>query len=106
GDKMSKSQGNLVFVSTLRTEGVDPAAIRLALLSHHYRTDWEWLREDLITAEARLSTWRKAVALDAGAPTADVVETVLAALAEDLDAPTAVEALHDWATSSLELAEK
>ena len=42
GEKMSKSKGNLVFVSKLRRDGVDPAAIRLALLSHHYRADWEW----------------------------------------------------------------
>ena len=38
GEKMSKSKGNLVFASTLREEGVDPAVIRLAMLSHHYRT--------------------------------------------------------------------
>ncbi len=42
GEKMSKSRGNLVFVSTLRNSGVDPMAIRLALLSHHYREDWMW----------------------------------------------------------------
>src|SRR4051812_33102499 len=42
GEKMSKSRGNLVFVSALRREGVDPMAIRLALLSQHYRTDWMW----------------------------------------------------------------
>ena len=44
GQKMSKSRGNLVFVSTLRESGVDPMAIRLALLAHHYRDDWEWTR--------------------------------------------------------------
>jgi L-cysteine:1D-myo-inositol 2-amino-2-deoxy-alpha-D-glucopyranoside ligase len=42
GHKMSKSRGNLVFVSKLRGSGVEPAAIRLALLAHHYRSDWEW----------------------------------------------------------------
>lgn len=40
GEKMSKSRGNLVFVSHLR-ETADPMAIRLALLAHHYRDDWE-----------------------------------------------------------------
>ena len=44
GQKMSKSKGNLVFVSRLRDDGHHPMAIRLALLAHHYRTDWEWTR--------------------------------------------------------------
>ena len=47
GEKMSKSKGNLVFVSRLRASGVDPMAIRLALLAHHYRSDWEWTDADL-----------------------------------------------------------
>ena len=47
GHKMSKSRGNLVFVSTLRHEGVDPNAIRLALLAHHYRADWAWTEQGL-----------------------------------------------------------
>ncbi|WP_278255836.1 class I tRNA ligase family protein [Nocardioides convexus] len=42
GQKMSKSLGNLVFVSALRNSDIDPMAIRLTLLRHHYRTDWEW----------------------------------------------------------------
>src|SRR5699024_8737456 len=42
GEKMSKSKGNLVLVSALRAEGVDPMAVRLALLAQHYRTPWDW----------------------------------------------------------------
>lgn len=57
GEKMSKSLGNLVLVSALRAEGVDPRAIRLALLSQHYRTDWEWTQTVLDNAVARLSAW-------------------------------------------------
>ena len=67
GEKMSKSRGNLVFVSKLRESGVDPMAIRLALLAHHYRDDWEWTDEVLAAAEDRLSRWREAVRLDSGA---------------------------------------
>ena len=63
GSKMSKSLGNLVFVSVLRGDGVDPMAIRLALLSHHYRSDWEWKTEILEDAIARLGRWRAAAAL-------------------------------------------
>ncbi len=54
GEKMSKSKGNLVFVSALRRAGRDPMAIRLALLAHHYRSDWEWTEDDLTRAEQRL----------------------------------------------------
>ena len=70
GEKMGKSRGNLVFVSRLRGDGVDPMAIRLALLSGHYRTDRAWTSDLLKTAQERLATWRRAVALDAGAPAA------------------------------------
>ena len=62
GAKMSKSLGNLVFVSRLRAEGTDPMAIRLALLAHHYRSDWEWTGEVLDEARCRLGRWRAAVA--------------------------------------------
>ncbi|HEX4977282.1 MAG TPA: cysteine--1-D-myo-inosityl 2-amino-2-deoxy-alpha-D-glucopyranoside ligase [Nocardioides sp.] len=102
GEKMSKSKGNLVFVSRLRQAGVDPMAIRLALLTHHYRTDWEWTDADLAQAQQRLATWREAVARPAGEPAAAVVEEVRAALAEDLDAPRAVRALDRWAAVTLE----
>jgi len=101
GEKMSKSRGNLVLVSTLRAEGVDPMAIRLALLTHHYRSDWEWTGQDLTDAQARLTTWRRALGGGAGAPSAAVVADVLGALATDLDAPRAVAAVHDWATRTL-----
>jgi L-cysteine:1D-myo-inositol 2-amino-2-deoxy-alpha-D-glucopyranoside ligase len=63
GAKMSKSLGNLVFVSRLRESGVDPMAIRLALLAHHYRSDWEWTDAGLTEAQTRLTRWRTAITL-------------------------------------------
>jgi L-cysteine:1D-myo-inositol 2-amino-2-deoxy-alpha-D-glucopyranoside ligase len=97
GQKMSKSRGNLVFVSALRREGVDPAAIRLALLGHHYRSDWEWTKDDLDRALERLDRWRAAVSRPDG-PSADAVLTeVRAALADDLNAPAALAAVDRWA---------
>ena len=94
---MSKSRGNLVFVSRLRAAGHDPAAIRLALLAHHYRSGWDWTDAGLADAEARLAAWRAAVA----APAAPSAEGVLAAvrerLADDLDAPGALRAVDRWA---------
>jgi L-cysteine:1D-myo-inositol 2-amino-2-deoxy-alpha-D-glucopyranoside ligase len=68
GEKMSKSKGNLVLVSRLRERGVDPMAIRLALLAHHYRDDWSWTEEELQAAEQRLATWRAAVGQVDGPP--------------------------------------
>src|ERR1022692_123906 len=60
GEKMSKSLGNLVFVSRLRAAGTDPMAIRLAILAQHYRQDWDWTDEGLAGAVARLDRWRAA----------------------------------------------
>jgi L-cysteine:1D-myo-inositol 2-amino-2-deoxy-alpha-D-glucopyranoside ligase len=97
GEKMSKSRGNLVFVSTLRKSGVDPMAIRLALLAHHYGDDWEWDDHLLTTAEDRLNRWREAVRLDTGPNADEVLVQVRNALALDLDAPTALAAVDAWA---------
>lgn len=97
GAKMSKSKGNLVFVSQLRRDGVDPAAIRLSLLAHHYRADWEWTDAVLEQAVERLGRWRAAVSRPDG-PSADaLVEEIREALADDLDAPAALAVVDRWA---------
>jgi L-cysteine:1D-myo-inositol 2-amino-2-deoxy-alpha-D-glucopyranoside ligase len=101
GEKMSKSRGNLVFVSALRNSDVDPMAIRLALLRHHFRSDWEWTDDHLWTAVDDIARWRRALSLGAGAPAAPVVEEVLAALADDLDAPRATAAVDRWVAATL-----
>jgi L-cysteine:1D-myo-inositol 2-amino-2-deoxy-alpha-D-glucopyranoside ligase len=101
GEKMSKSKGNLVFVSALRNSDVDPMAIRLVLLRHHVRSDWEWLDSELWEAVDTLVDWRRALSLGAGAPAAPVVTEVLAALADDLDAPRAVAAVQGWVDATL-----
>ncbi|MEO5876247.1 MAG: cysteine--1-D-myo-inosityl 2-amino-2-deoxy-alpha-D-glucopyranoside ligase [Streptosporangiaceae bacterium] len=97
GEKMSKSRGNLVFVSALRQAGTDPMAIRLALLGHHYRSDWEWTQGDLDGAVARLDRWRAAVARPSAAPAGPLLEEIRRQLANDLDAPSALNALDRWA---------
>jgi L-cysteine:1D-myo-inositol 2-amino-2-deoxy-alpha-D-glucopyranoside ligase len=101
GEKMSKSRGNLVFVSRLRGDGVDPMAIRLALLSGHYRTDRAWTPELLRAAEERLATWRRAVALPAGAPGMPVLQSLRERLADDLDSPGAIACVDEWARATL-----
>jgi L-cysteine:1D-myo-inositol 2-amino-2-deoxy-alpha-D-glucopyranoside ligase len=101
GEKMSKSKGNLVFVSALRSSGVDPMAIRLALLAHHYRDDWDWSDELLVSAQGRLNRWREAVRLPAGLNADEVLIQLRAALAQDLDAPSALAAVDAWAGASM-----
>ncbi|MEU8804563.1 cysteine--1-D-myo-inosityl 2-amino-2-deoxy-alpha-D-glucopyranoside ligase [Spirillospora sp. NPDC048819] len=96
GEKMSKSRGNLVFVSKLRQGGTDPMAIRLALLAHHYRDDWEWTPRGLDEAQARLDRWRAAVSRASAPPAAPVAAAVRDALAGDLDAPAALAAIDAW----------
>jgi L-cysteine:1D-myo-inositol 2-amino-2-deoxy-alpha-D-glucopyranoside ligase len=108
GEKMSKSLGNLVFVSRLVADGTDPMAIRMALLAHHYRSDWEWTDAVLGDAQARLARWRAALARaeaaqpegPQGAAPADAAELVLsgvrARLHDDLDAPSALAVVDQW----------
>ncbi len=110
GEKMSKSLGNLVFVSDLVAAGTDPGAVRLALLAHHYRGDWDWTDDGIAAARRRLVTWRFAVtaargqAPDGGAAAGrDAADRLLAEmrerLADDLDAPGALDAVDRWAAS-------
>ena len=101
GEKMSKSRGNLVFVSELRLSDVDPMAIRLALLRHHYRSDWEWTDGELWDSVDTLTDWRRALALGSGAAASPVVDAVLSALADDLDAPTALASVQRWVDATL-----
>ncbi len=102
GHKMSKSRGNLVLVSRLRADGVEPAAIRLGLLAGHYRADRSWSDDVLEAANARLHRWRTATALPAGPDATDVLTRVRSYLADDLDTPKALAALDGWATDALE----
>ncbi len=102
GEKMSKSRGNLVFVSKLRAQEVDPNAIRLALLSGHYRSDRQWSPELLGAAVDRLGRWRDAVALRAGPNAAELVLRLRTHLADDLDTAGALAAVDAWAREAAE----
>ncbi len=102
GSKMSKSQGNLVFVSKLRAQGYDPMAIRLAVLAHHYRAPWEWFDADLQAGVARLEHWRSAMSGNGGPVSASTLQEMRAALADDLDAPRALAAVDAWADAALD----
>jgi L-cysteine:1D-myo-inositol 2-amino-2-deoxy-alpha-D-glucopyranoside ligase len=101
GEKMSKSRGNLVFVSKLRAEKVDPNAIRLALLAGHYRADRPWTQSLLDEALERLAKWRRAAALPSGPSAADTVARLRDHLGNDLDTPKALVAIDAWADEAL-----
>ena len=84
GEKMSKSKGNLVLVSRLRADGVDPMAIRLSSSRITTARDWDYTPDLLEAAVARLDRWREALSVNHGAGRADLA-AVRAALADDLD---------------------
>jgi L-cysteine:1D-myo-inositol 2-amino-2-deoxy-alpha-D-glucopyranoside ligase len=95
GEKMSKSLGNLVFVSRLVEDGADPMAVRLVLMDHHYRSDWEWTDAELERAGSRLRSYRDAARRQE--PDAQVVQALRAALRDDLATPRALSVLDAWA---------
>ncbi|MPZ85790.1 MAG: cysteine--1-D-myo-inosityl 2-amino-2-deoxy-alpha-D-glucopyranoside ligase [Actinophytocola sp.] len=101
GEKMSKSRGNLVFVSRLRADRVDMMGLRLGLLSGHYRTDRAWTSDVLDEALARVDRWRQAVARESGPPAEDTVARLRDHLADDLDTPQALRAVDAWAAAAL-----
>ncbi|MGH9064816.1 MAG: cysteine--tRNA ligase [Acidimicrobiales bacterium] len=92
GEKMSKSLGNLAFVSDLLKDW-DPPAIRLAILDHHYRSSWEWDDALAPAAAARLEKWH----LDA--PGRGALERVRVHLDDDLDVPSALVAIDEAAAA-------
>lgn len=101
GEKMSKSRGNLVLVSRLREQGANPAAIRLAILAHHYRSDWFWEDRMLVQAQQRLEHWRQALRRAPEGSAAPLLAEIRAALGADLDAPRALAAVDQWAVKAV-----
>lgn len=97
GEKMSKSLGNLIFVSKLTAAGHEPAAIRTLLLGQHYRTDWMYQHHMLAEAEARLAGWREGLAGERDGDGAVLLHQLRTALADDLNAPAALRAIDQWA---------
>ncbi|MCT2583588.1 cysteine--1-D-myo-inosityl 2-amino-2-deoxy-alpha-D-glucopyranoside ligase [Actinophytocola gossypii] len=101
GEKMSKSRGNLVFVSRLRADQVDMMAVRLGLLAGHYRDDRPWTDELLREAETRLARWRAAVTGPTGPDATDTVARLRDHLSDDLDTSRALLAVDAWADRAL-----
>ena len=102
GEKMSKSTGNLVFVSQLLREGVDAMVIRTALLRHHYRSDHMWHNSELDDAAKFLDELRLCLSRPEVAPTDRTIEAVISSLSEDLNTPGALSALQSWIAATHE----
>jgi L-cysteine:1D-myo-inositol 2-amino-2-deoxy-alpha-D-glucopyranoside ligase len=100
GTKMSKSLGNLVFVRNLRRLH-DPRAIRLAMSAHHYRAGFEWFDADIDDAVTRLDRLDTAVRRPHGPDPSHTLAAVRAALDDDLDTPTARDAVDTLAGALL-----
>ena len=101
GEKMSKSKGNLVFVSRLVASGVDPMAIRWALMSDHYRSDRMWSDAVLQKAQSEIAQLRDALSKSTSAPTEDLITSIVNALSDDLDTTRVLSQINAWASSTL-----
>lgn len=102
GEKMSKSLGNLVLVSQLTARGVDPRAIRLALLAEHYRSDWEWTDAKLVMAQERLARWDAWAASVTSHEDNTLLGTLRKTLANDLDTPGALQSIDQNITAGVQ----
>lgn len=98
GEKMSKSLGNLVFVSKLRQK-YEPAVIRLALAAIPWLVDADWTDDLLAEARARLATWRAAAEVHGNSRRLGAAMSER--LADGLDVPGAIAVVDDWAAAKL-----
>jgi L-cysteine:1D-myo-inositol 2-amino-2-deoxy-alpha-D-glucopyranoside ligase len=97
---MSKSKGNLVFVSKLLSDGVDPMVIRWALLSGHYQDDRQWSGQLLIKAENEVNQIRVALAQSEVTDPTQMINDIVSDISNNLDTPNALKRLLNWSLKS------
>lgn len=95
GEKMSKSRGNLVFVSELIKQGIDPMTIRWALLKRPYRSEYMWQRTETTQAELELTALKNKLKGEIP-PTSELISKIYDYLANDLNSAAAITAINDW----------
>ena len=101
GEKMSKSKGNLVFVSKLLEKGIDPLVIRWALLKDHYQTDREWSKDLLTQASTEVELVRSALSKSEVIDPSRCLADISQAIANNLDTKAALELIINWSVESL-----
>ena len=101
GEKMSKSKGNLVFVSKLISQGVDPIVIRWALLSDHYQSYREWNEELLKSSQSEVNLVREALSKSEVIPSDQYLRQIASAIANNLDTKLALDLILDWSKKSI-----
>ena len=104
GEKMSKSKGNLIFVSKLIQEGVDPMVIRWALLSGHYQQDREWSTQLLERAKDEVMLVRSVLSRSETADASSLVSNLIKDLSDNLNTPKALSEIVDWSLESNKIA--
>jgi L-cysteine:1D-myo-inositol 2-amino-2-deoxy-alpha-D-glucopyranoside ligase len=100
GQKMSKSLGNLVFVSKLIAEGIDPMAIRWALMGHSFQSNLMWKRQLIEDAQSEIDSLRKALSRVDVAPTSELIQNICDLLAENLDTPEILKRIRIWISAT------
>lgn len=109
GEKMSKSLGNLVMMRDLLDRGVEPNALRIYMHQHHYRQAWSFDEDGLAEAVALADLLQQAGSVSSGGGlalnTRGVTNTFHTAMRDDLDTPTALAALEQFAREVLTAAE-
>ena len=100
GEKMSKSKGNLVFVSKLLESGIDPMILRWALLRGHFQQDRAWSNELLEISTKEVELVRSALAQSEVADTKNVINSLIQDISNNLDTPSALDRLTKWANLS------
>jgi L-cysteine:1D-myo-inositol 2-amino-2-deoxy-alpha-D-glucopyranoside ligase len=106
GEKMSKSKGNLVLVSNLINQGVDPMVVRWALLSEHYQNYREWNEIVLSKSTREVAIVRQALSKSEVKPVKEVIRSLSDSLANNLDTPMALSSVLKWANESLDQSDK
>ncbi|MBM3721366.1 MAG: class I tRNA ligase family protein [Actinobacteria bacterium] len=100
GEKMSKSLGNLVFVSKLREAGWSGNEIRFALINRDYRVDLNWEMRMLEEARANLHRINSALSREEVAPTRYVVSKIRDSISNDLNVEGAIASVLDWCSET------
>ena len=104
GETMGKSKGNLIFVSKLIQEGIDPMVIRWALLSGHYQQDREWSTQLLEKAKDEVVLVRSALSRSETADASSLVNNLIMDLSDNLNTPKALSKIVDWSLESNRIA--